>query len=504
MKNGLRSSIFVLIIIILSSGCTQPAPNTRPWMLNTATQVPEVLGQTNLLPTLRPENSAYFTPTPDSAHAIPELRSDVIQYIVQSGDTLASIAINYNLDTNTLASANGLSSLDWLQVGQSLTIPAPKPTISPSNFKTIPDSELVYGPVSSTLDIEGFIRSQGGFLSNYTEVVSDTTWTGAQIVTTLAKEYSVNPRILLAVLEYRSGWVTQSQPSELALTYPIGLIDANRQGLYRQLSWAANQLNRGFYLWGVNALSSIQLNDGNFVTFPATLNAGTVSVQRLFALLCDGAAWANAVSENGLYATYTRFFGIPFDLTVEPLLPANLSQPSMQLPFEGNDIWSFTGGPHGAWGDGAAWAAIDFAPPGEAFGCYSTNTWEVAVADGIIARSENGEVVLDLDGDGLEQTGWTVLFMHVASNDRIALGTRVRAGDRIGHPSCEGGVSNGTHLHLARRYNGVWISADGNIPFILDNWVSSGSGIEYDGTLARGGQIVTAWDGRIAENQIQR
>jgi murein DD-endopeptidase MepM/ murein hydrolase activator NlpD len=176
----------------------------------------------------------------------------------------------------------------------------------------------------------------------------------------------------------------------------------------------------------------------------------------------------------------------------------------MQLPFESGDAWSLTGGPHAAWGDSAAWAALDFAPPGSQYGCYTTGTWEVAVADGVIARSENGEVVLDLDGDGLEETGWTVLYMHVAAQNRIALGTIVKAGDHIGHPSCEGGVSNGTHLHLARRYNGVWIAADGSLPFVMDGWVSAGSGTEYDGTLTRGEKRITAWDGRIADNEIQR
>jgi murein DD-endopeptidase MepM/ murein hydrolase activator NlpD len=174
------------------------------------------------------------------------------------------------------------------------------------------------------------------------------------------------------------------------------------------------------------------------------------------------------------------------------------------LPFENDDTWSFTGGPHAGWGDGSAWAALDFAPPGTAYGCFTSNTWEVAVADGVITRSENGEVVLDLDGDGLEQTGWTILYMHVESRDRIAAGSIVHAGDRIGHPSCEGGISNGTHLHIARRYNGEWISADGNLPFVMDGWTSYGDGTEYDGTLTKGGQTVTAWDGRIAENQIQR
>lgn len=324
------------------------------------------------------------------------------------------------------------------------------------------------------------------------------------MVATLAREYSVNPRLLLALLEYQSGWVTQAQPPDQVATYPMGLVLAGKEDLYRQLSWAANELNRGFYLWGAGALADAQLPDGNLISFPATLNAGTVSLQRFFALMDDANTWTTAVSENGLYAAYARFFGIPFDLAVEPLLPANLAQPAMQLPFQSGDVWSMTAGPHSAWGDGAAWAALDFAPPGDAYGCYSTGVWEVAVADGVIDRSENGEVVLDLDGDGLEQTGWTVLYMHVASQDRVQVGKRLKAGDRIGHPSCEGGVSNGTHLHLARRYNGVWIAADGSLPFNLDGWISAGSGSEYDGTLTRGGQTVTAWDGRIAENQIQR
>jgi LysM repeat protein len=250
-----------------------------------------------------------------------------MQYTVKSGDTLASIALAYGLDTAGLAAANNLASADWLQVGQFLTIPAPQPTVAPSDFKIIPDSELVYGPVSSTLDVAAFIQTQGGYLSRYSEVYDGVTMTGTQIVSTLSKEYSVNPRLLLALLEYQSGWVTQSQPSGQGLTYPLGLIDTSHQGLYVQLSWAANELNRGFYLWGVNALASVQLADDNLVTFPATLNASTVSVQRFFAMLDGASVWTAAVSENGMYATYTRFFGIPFDLAVEPLLPANLSQP---------------------------------------------------------------------------------------------------------------------------------------------------------------------------------
>jgi LasA protease len=74
----------------------------------------------------------------------------------------------------------------------------------------------------------------------------------------------------------------------------------------------------------------------------------------------------------------------------------------------------------------------------------------------------------------------------------------------IGHPSCEGGYSNGTHLHLARRYNGVWIAADGDLPFVMDGWVSSGDGIAYNGYMTRNGITVEAWDRRGEFNQISR
>jgi hypothetical protein len=113
-------------------------------------------------------------------------------------------------------------------------------------------------------------------------------------------------------------------------------------------------------------------------------------------------------------------------------------------------------------------------------------------------------VIQDLDNDGYEQTGWVVLYMHVDSSERVRPGEYLYRHDRLGHPSCEGGLSNGTHLHLARRRNGEWIPADGALPFVLDGWVSSGNGIEYDGFLSRGAARVEAWDGVSTFNQISR
>ena len=82
------------------------------------------------------------------------------------------------------------------------------------------------------------------------------------------------------------------------------------------------------------------------------------------------------------------------------------------------------------------------------------------------------------------------------------MGTIVQVGDRLGHPSCEGGFSTATHLHLARTYNGHWIAADGSIPFNMNGWVSQGQGSEYDGLLVRGDEVKEAYEGRLEVNAL--
>ncbi|HEX6304040.1 MAG TPA: LysM peptidoglycan-binding domain-containing protein [Anaerolineales bacterium] len=473
-------------------------------------QASEPLTPDPFLPATRIPGSPILTPTPDAPHNLPSLRQEAEQYVVQPGDTLNIIAARYNVGIDAIAEASGLGNLDYLEVGQLLSIPAPQPLGPGPGFKIIPDSELVFGPVSAYFDLAGFIQTQGGYLASYEENVDGQTMSGADIVARVAQEYSVNPRLLLAVLEYQSGWVTRSNPDEATLEYPMGAYVTWRNGLYRQLAWAADSLNRGYYLWRVNGLPAWILADGAIMLIEATINAGTAGVQHLFAQLYEQNDWEKAVGEKGAFAVYESFFGYPFDYAIEPLVPSDIEQPALQLPFEADQIWSYTGGPHGGWGSGSAWAALDFAPPGEALGCVQSDAWVVAVADGEIVRASNGAVVQDIDdagslaSDGLEQTGWTVLYMHIESRGRVEPGTYLNAGERVGHPSCEGGVSTGTHVHLARRYNGEWIPADQDLPFVLDGWVSVGWGNEYDGNLQRNGQTVEAWEGRKTENAIQR
>ncbi|MBC7875607.1 MAG: LysM peptidoglycan-binding domain-containing protein [Anaerolineales bacterium] len=485
-----------VVPVLTSANSTASATATRP---ATPTRVPITISP----PATTSLEEIISTPTPDAERILPTPRQDADQYIVQSGDTLGIIAQKYGISVEVLMQANNLTDANLLDVGMMLNVPAPEPGDSGTSFKVIPDSELVYGPATVFFDINDFIQSQNGYLASYTQDVNGEILTGNEIVLLVARNYSVNPRLLLALLEHQSGWVTNLEPFNTS--YPMGLLDEFHYGLYRQLTWAADTLNRGYYLWKANALSTYVLNDGIVVPIDPTINAGTTAVQYFFAQLDDRPTWEQDVSGTGLLLTYYVFFGNPFNYAIEPLMSPSISQPDLTLPFNEGETWYFTGGPHGGWDSGSAWAALDFAPPGESGTCFTSPYWVTAVADGPIIRASNGAVIQDLDNDGYEQTGWVIFYMHIAEEERAEAGEYLFAGEHVGHASCEGGISNATHLHIARKFNGEWVAADGPLPFNLDGWVSSGDGAEYDGFLKKYGfPFVEAWDSVNDLNQITR
>ncbi|CAG1016108.1 N-acetylmuramoyl-L-alanine amidase XlyA [Anaerolineales bacterium] len=455
-----------------------------------------------ILPSLVPTDQPLNTPTPDAERVLPTPRQNAEQYMVQEGDTLGFIAERYGISVKTLMETNNITDPNLLYVGMVLNVPAPNPGDRGDSFKVIPDSELVYGPAGVYFNIESFINSQNGYLETYEQDVDGFTLSGYEIVWIVARNYSVNPRLLLSLLEYQSGWVTNPAPFNTA--YPMGLADEGRYGLYRQLAWAADNLNRGYYLWKANAASTWVMNDGTVTPIDPTINAGTAAVQYFFSKLDDLSTWRQDVSGTGLFLTYYVFFGNPFDYAIEPLIPPSVTQPPMYFPFHKGETWYFTGGPHGGWDSGSAWASLDFAPPGDNGSCLASPLWVTAMADGLVLRASNGALIQDLDNDGYEQTGWVILYMHIAEDGRVEPGEYVYAGERIGHPSCEGGVSNATHVHIARKYSGEWIAAGGPMPFNLDGWIASAGSVEYDGYLTRGGQTIEAWDGANEINQVYR
>jgi murein DD-endopeptidase MepM/ murein hydrolase activator NlpD len=133
-----------------------------------------------------------------------------------------------------------------------------------------------------------------------------------------------------------------------------------------------------------------------------------------------------------------------------------------------------------------------------------STAYVTASAAGLVARAGHGVVVVDLDGDSFEQTGWAIVYLHIGTQDRVSVGDWVETGDLIGHPSCEGGHATGTHVHMARKYNGEWMAADGAIPLVLTGWQVHAGTAPYKGTLTRDGETVTASTVGNFESNITR
>jgi LasA protease len=365
----------------------------------------------------------------------------------------------------------------------------------------LPNSEFINSPAYVNFDIASFVAEQGGYLAEYSEQVNGIMLSGPEIVRLTAHHYSVGPRLLLTILEMRSGWVTNPSPSAQSITYPMGHVAGGWELLSRQLAWAADELNRGYYNWRNRGATVITWGDGTATRYAPTLNAATAGLQYFFSLQGSKSRWQTAIGDgpDSMIATYRRFFGDPSQYAIEPLIAANTAMPELALPWSDGELWYYTGGPHGGWSDGSAWAALDFVPDEGYLGCQPAASWATAAAPGLVIYSQNGEVLVDLDEDGREETGWVLFYLHVGSEGRVPVGSEVRAGDPIGHPSCEGGAAESSHLHFARRYNGEWIAADGPLPMILTGWQAHSDGAEYDGTLTRGNDERTACECRTPE-----
>ena len=196
---------------------------------------------------------------------------------------------------------------------------------------------------------------------------------------------------------------------------------------------------------------------------------------------------------NGFLQQFYLDFGNVWDYYVIDSKGFNnrLEQPELTLPFTEDDEWSITGGPHESWTTGSPLGALDFAPRMAEQGCARSDSWITASAPGLVIRTGVGTVVLDLDMDGHEETGWVIYYLHVRTDGKAEPGTRLPLHGRIGHPSCEGGNATGTHLHIARKFNGEWVQAYGPLPFNMSGWIPFG-GESYRGGVQRDDDVIYA------------
>ena len=437
-----------------------------------------------------PPATNSINPTADTTKNPP------ILYYSQSGDTRIGLGMRFLVSPENITSPNPLPPVESLiQPNQLLIIPNKGFSTAPVD-RALPDSEIIYSPSAKDFNTADYANEAGGYLSTYKEWI-DHWYTGPEIITRVALENSISPRIFLALLEYQSHWV-YGKPTNLAqVDYPMGWKVLKNRGLYLQLTWAARMLTAGYYGWRTGQLTEITYKDGiTRERLAPQINAGTVALQYLYSKLDDPQhLGGDLYSPNGMPALYTKMFGDPWSRSqsIEPLFPPDLVQPVLELPFLPGHSWTLTGGPHYAWfPDAGSLAALDLAPRADAPGCQIPDEKVTSVGPGVVTRSERGVVAVDMDGDGYEETGWTIFYLHIADVDKVKIGDKLNTNDPIGHPSCQGGDATGVHVHIARKFNGEWMAADGPVPFVMSDWRAVNGSQTYIGKLVKGDLVAVA------------
>lgn len=101
----LPSSLVFLTVVLLLAVCRKPAA----------------------VPTLAPTPTSPPRPTDTSSPILPTPTPTPVVHVVQPGDSLSAIALQYDVSIETLAEVNGIADTNVIRVGQRLIIPGPTP-----------------------------------------------------------------------------------------------------------------------------------------------------------------------------------------------------------------------------------------------------------------------------------------------------------------------------------------------------------------------------------------
>jgi murein DD-endopeptidase MepM/ murein hydrolase activator NlpD len=338
---------------------------------------------------------------------------------------------------------------------------APTPVPEPALANFFDDRRLTYEPGFYAIQIQAFLDGQPGPLKGIIVPVGDRRHTFAEALTGQAVYYSVNPKIILALIELQSGLISESQPTADQFAWAVGFRGDNgrRRGLQAQVRWAVKEMlyaRRDYpqrvaltFAGGHMAPPSEGMTLAEYVL--ARVLAPTTVPERLPVLM------------ERFRATYTRLFDDP------RISPADWSSPSP--PFLTRPIGKVVpttsffdhGGPflmrNSRDGVTTYWGRVETDP---IFAYNGHDGWDyaaapperaLAAADGVVVFAGNADdgcatraVVIDHEND------YRTLYWHLHRVD-VAIGERVARGQSIGIIG-NTGCSSGPHLHFGVQYLG--------------------------------------------------
>ncbi len=338
---------------------------------------------------------------------------------------------------------------------------APAPAAPPAPAKFFDDRRLTYELGFYVPQTQAFLDAQPGPLKGLAFAVGDRRHSFAEVLVGQTSYYSINPKVILALLELRGRLLSSPQPTADQVGWAMGYQgeNGNRRGLQAQVRWAVHQIlyaKRDYPQY-----APLTYADNSSLPAPAGMSlseyviarvlAPTTSPDRLPALL------------RGFLETYTRLFGDPRTPPVDWPAPA---APFLTWPIgHPAPVTSFFdhGGPfltrNASAGVTTYWGRTE---TDIAFAYNGHDGWDYAAAPPDLAlAAADGEVVFAGNADDNCNTrsaivdhgnGYRTLYWHLDRVD-VRIGDHVTRGQPVGMIGSSG-CANGPHLHFGVQYLG--------------------------------------------------
>ncbi|NJN16328.1 MAG: peptidoglycan DD-metalloendopeptidase family protein [Oscillochloris sp.] len=339
-------------------------------------------------------------------------------------------------------------------------------------------------------EIQAYLDERGSVLATVRFQVGDRSMSFAHVLTGISSLYSINPALLLALLELHGGLVTNGQPSADALGFAMGYRadNGNRRGLNSQVRWAARELRYAVrdYDAAVRAIAPLpplRFADGS---------SQEVSSEMAFSRYVLGRILAPTTSPGNLgprmdqlVSTYTRLFHDPRDppgdwpAPAEPFLTSPMDQPARITSFfdHNTPFLRVNGSIDTFWGRSET--DVAFAYDGHTGWDYAMAPPErvIAAAPGKVIFAGNSDdgcatparaVIID-HGNGYRSLYWHLYRISVEPGQQIERGAEVGIAG-------ESGCAIGAHLHLQIQYLGRDVDPYGWCSPNPDPWATSPAG----------------------------
>lgn len=355
----------------------------------------------------------------------------------------------------------------------------PTPAFDPANALFDPH-RFSYEPDFYVPEIQAFLDAQPGPLKGVRFQVGDQSHSAAEVFVNLGSLYSLNPKILLAMLEEQSQLLSTEQPSTEQMTWAMGYRGegGNRQGLLEQLRWGATELRRSVRDYAIlppDTLPEFVFEDDTRQPPPAGISLPEYALSRTLAATTTPDRLSD--KRNAFLETYTRLFGDPsqpptdWPPVAEPFLTSPLEKPTRVTSFFDHDTpFLLQNG-----------SLVSFWGQTETALSYDGHTgWDYALRppDPIFAAAEGTVVFAGNSDDGCftparaviidHANGYRTLYWHL-SEVHMETGQMVTRGMQVGIAGATG-CAFGPHLHFQVQYLGRDVDPYGWCGTTPDPW----------------------------------